>query len=346
MKIAVYTIAKNEEQFAERWVKSCAGADYLVVGDTGSSDNTVDALRKLGVKVIDAKIDQFRFDTTKQMTLDAIPSDADVCIQMDMDEVLSDGWRAELEKVYNPQTSRYGYKFISTVGATSKDDVWFYNNKIHNRHAYKWKYPCHEVLSYVGPNTESAVFCHLIMKHYPDVTKSRGSYMSLLKIGAQEYPDDLWALEYYARELVFYKQYNDAIKVLEKAVSIPTANLKNRAASYHMLAVCYRSINNYDLEINSLKLGMSTLPDANICAKLSRALRENFDYQESAMFGILSEGIKDEHILYVDRIGHGAGYEQACLSHMMLNNMDSAKHFATTAASVNQSKSYLLGFFR
>jgi len=36
MKIAVYTVALNEEQFVERWYNSAKDADYLLIADTGS----------------------------------------------------------------------------------------------------------------------------------------------------------------------------------------------------------------------------------------------------------------------------------------------------------------------
>lgn len=33
MKISVYTIAKNEEQFVKRWYGSCKDADYIFILD-------------------------------------------------------------------------------------------------------------------------------------------------------------------------------------------------------------------------------------------------------------------------------------------------------------------------
>lgn len=46
MKIVFYTIAKNEEKFVERWYKSMKEADELYVLDTGSTDKTVNKLKK------------------------------------------------------------------------------------------------------------------------------------------------------------------------------------------------------------------------------------------------------------------------------------------------------------
>ena len=44
MRICVYAIAKNEEKFVERWMKSMSEADYICVLDTGSTDKTVEKL--------------------------------------------------------------------------------------------------------------------------------------------------------------------------------------------------------------------------------------------------------------------------------------------------------------
>ena len=41
-------ICKNEEKFVASWVESMKEADEIVVLDTGSTDNTVEELRKNG----------------------------------------------------------------------------------------------------------------------------------------------------------------------------------------------------------------------------------------------------------------------------------------------------------
>ena len=51
MKICVYAIAKNEEQFVDRWAASMSEADDICVLDTGSTDRTVEQLADLGVRV-------------------------------------------------------------------------------------------------------------------------------------------------------------------------------------------------------------------------------------------------------------------------------------------------------
>jgi hypothetical protein len=50
MKIAVATIAKNEEQFVKRWAESCKEADYQILVDTLSTDATVVTSNSLGIE--------------------------------------------------------------------------------------------------------------------------------------------------------------------------------------------------------------------------------------------------------------------------------------------------------
>ena len=57
MKVAVYTIALNEEKHVQRWYESAKDADYLLIADTGSTDRTVEIAKSLGINVINIKID-------------------------------------------------------------------------------------------------------------------------------------------------------------------------------------------------------------------------------------------------------------------------------------------------
>ena len=87
-KVCVYAISKNEELFVDKWFNSVKDADYIVVLDTGSTDNTVDKLRKHGVYVVEKEINPWRFDVARNESLKLIPSDADnVCFGDSSDNV-------------------------------------------------------------------------------------------------------------------------------------------------------------------------------------------------------------------------------------------------------------------
>ena len=61
-KICVYAISKNEEKFVDRWMDSVSEADEVFVLDTGSTDETVEKLKKRGASVKIKEIKPWRFD--------------------------------------------------------------------------------------------------------------------------------------------------------------------------------------------------------------------------------------------------------------------------------------------
>ena len=69
MKVAIYTIALNEEIHVERWYNSSKEADYHIIADTGSSDRTVEIANSLGIQVHHISIKPWRFDDARNAAL-------------------------------------------------------------------------------------------------------------------------------------------------------------------------------------------------------------------------------------------------------------------------------------
>ena len=75
MKIAVYTIAKNEAKFVKPWYESAKEADYLLIADTGSTDDTVAVAQSLGIVCHTITVDPWRFDDARNASLAALPKE-------------------------------------------------------------------------------------------------------------------------------------------------------------------------------------------------------------------------------------------------------------------------------
>ena len=144
-KICVYAISKNEEKFVERWADSMSEADEIYVLDTGSTDNTVKLLKEKKVNVFVKKINPWRFDVARNMSLNLVPFDTDICVCTDLDEVFETGWRKKLEEKYEKET-RVGYTYNWHINENGIPDVTFILDKIHPRNGYSWTHPVHEVL--------------------------------------------------------------------------------------------------------------------------------------------------------------------------------------------------------
>lgn len=241
-KICVYTICKNEEQFVDKWVASAKDADLLVVGDTGSTDDTINKLEGLGVIVHKIEVKPWRFDVARNMILDLIPKDVDVCISLDLDEVLAPGWRVNLEKAWKPDTTRMGYIYNWSFDEDGKPATTFVTDKIHERNTYKWAHPVHEILQYIGDKAEKITFGPGVqIDHHPDQNKPRSQYLPLLELSVEESPEDDRNVHYLGREYMYYEMWDKSIETLKKHLNLKSATWKDeRCASMRYIAKCYQ----------------------------------------------------------------------------------------------------------
>jgi glycosyltransferase involved in cell wall biosynthesis len=238
MKIAVYAISKNEEEFVSRFCESAKDADLILIADTGSTDETIEKAKSCGAVVHNISVKPWRFDIARDTALCLLPSDIDVCISLDLDEVLEDGWREEIERVWSGDTTRLRYKYDWGSG------ISFYYEKIHSRNGYHWHHPCHEYpvidkrIKEVWANTDK-----LLVSHKPDPTKSRGQYMDLLQLAVDEDPRCPRNAFYYARELTFHHRWLDAVHALNKYLEMPEANWQNeRCYAMRLLGAAYEHL--------------------------------------------------------------------------------------------------------
>ena len=228
MKIAVYTIALNEEKFVERWYNSVKDADYLLIADTGSTDRTVEIAKSLGINVYNISIKPWRFDTARNTALSLLPDDIDLCVSLDMDETISEGWREILEKTTGNQ--------ITYVFDNFHKQHSMVNNKIHSRHGYVWKFLMHEgiVQDRIEPDIEFAY--GLEVYHLPDTEKPRSQYLDLIKAALDENPSITRYYKYYTDALVSLERYEEAETWYIEMMKVPNFSDTDKAHIYKLMA--------------------------------------------------------------------------------------------------------------
>jgi glycosyltransferase involved in cell wall biosynthesis len=236
LKIAVYAIAKDEQQFVERFISAAKDADAIVIADTGSTDDTAELAARHGAQVHTISVKPWRFDVARNAALALVPGDIDVCVSVDMDEVLEPGWREEIERLWVlGETTRMRYPFDCGQG------LIFKNEKIHARHGYRWAFLCHEYITADKRITEAWVDTDkLLMKHLPDPTKSRGQYLDMLKAARAEDTNCERSAFYYARELYYHSQHEECLEAFEHYLAMPSAKWpNNRSYAHRTRGRCY-----------------------------------------------------------------------------------------------------------
>ena len=258
LKICVYAISKNEAHFVQRFCESAKEADLILIVDTGSTDGLPEEAERHGASVHHISISPWRFDTARNAALALIPRDMDVCISLDIDEVLQPGWREEIERVWiKGETTRLRYMFDWGCG------ISFYYEKIHAKHGYMWHHPCHEYPIPDGRITEVwAQTSMLLAVHKPDPTKSRGQYMDLLELSVREDPQCPRNAFYYARELSFHARWQDSIDACKNYLGLPRATWMNeRCYAYRVMGRCYSELGNAAEAEKAFQMAASEAPN-------------------------------------------------------------------------------------
>lgn len=250
-KICAYCICKNESKFVDRFMDSLEEIkDHVYVLDTGSTDNTVELFKKRGAKVQQKFYEHFAFDEARNDSLKLIPEDYDICICLDVDEIIHQGFTEVLNKVWKSDTTQLEYPFYLTLDENNNPIVQFMNNKIHSRKDFKWIYPIHEVLEYTGNNRRVAQTKEIIVVHKPDSSKSRAFYLDLLEKRVEDVPDDTRNTYLLAREYNVKSMWEKSIKTCKKYLDIE----KPKAVSEKVQIMClmsnsYRFLKNYEQSI-------------------------------------------------------------------------------------------------
>lgn len=245
MKVACYTICKNEAQFVDRFMSCLGEADGVYVTDTGSTDDTVDLLRAEGATVNVIEVKPWRFDVPRNVSLAFVPDDIDICISIDLDEVLSPGWCDEIKKAWTADTHRLRYQYVWNTLPDGREGTSFWYDKCHLRHRFRWVKPVHEVMVFDG-GWENQTFCPTFkLYHYPDRSKSRGSYLPLLELACREDPEDDRSSHYLGREYMYYEMYERSIVELLRHLKLPRATWHaERCASMRFLGRNYLEMGN------------------------------------------------------------------------------------------------------
>lgn len=241
--ICVYAICKNESKNIDEWAKSVLEADSVVVLDTGSTDDSIEKLKKYGFRVEQKLFSPWRFDTPKNEAMELAPDYCNILVNVNMDEFFDPGWADLVRKNWKDGE----HNLVSYM----KYDVFPGANTVYSDiHArgFKWKYPIHEIL--YNDNEEPKYLNltnRIILRHKPDNEKSRNTYFSLIKTRIEENPDDYMGRLYYFNGCIENGYYDDLFKMAHELLTKFSDKIDNfyKWHIHYHLARVYRNLKDY-----------------------------------------------------------------------------------------------------
>jgi hypothetical protein len=216
MKIAIYTIVKNEEKNIKTYLENIKDADGVFILDTGSTDNTIEILKNSNVIVNQKIYNDFKFDEALNDAMSYVPDDFDILINLDLDERLKLNWRSIITSIvdqkidfmlYHPYVNDW-YNSFRTVPKT------LYNcSKIHSRKGVKWGYSVFSQIIPENQNITELLSKEILIYHYQEDKEDRKSFYKELILKSMKENSKIAEYNFFYAKLSFEeKNYIEAIK--------------------------------------------------------------------------------------------------------------------------------------
>ena len=244
MFVSVYTIAKDEEQVAERWYDCFKEADEVCVLVNNSTDKTAETLRRLGAKVVEKTYKDFRFDVARNEAMKMCSPKADLLFACDMDDVIEKGWKKKVERAWKlgKKSEHNPNAILFTYNVWYGDEVplqKFLRHSIHTPKGWYWKCRIHE---YIEHTEEKNFIYYPKFEMYSRPTRQEhGKYLPMLEAECRDPNCEARNKHLLGREYLQNKKYEDAIEWFNKHLDSIDATWKSeRAASMKFLSDCYK----------------------------------------------------------------------------------------------------------
>lgn len=255
MNICASMIVKNEQEMLERCLRSIRRwVDEIVVVDTGSTDNTVQILKRFGAKVYHHPWEQ-DFSKARNQAIDHLPKRCDWFLIIDADEEVVDGRRISYHMFRNlmlqidPRVDACMFTVQDRRRDLSVMNVFPSMRLIRNHVGARWESAVHNRMRVKG----WAAAMDMSINHYgygltaEKMQKKLARINSMLDTLAEKEPNS---------PLLFYYRANTAFSVEDDTAAIDHActclnefaklhgdkakdNLSILGSLYHLLVSCY-----------------------------------------------------------------------------------------------------------
>ena len=328
MKISLCMIVKNEEAVLKRCLDSIEDiVDEIVIVDTGSIDRTKEIAEQYTAKVYDFKwIDDFSAARNFAFS----KGTQEYLMWLDADDVVSEGARAELQKLKSHGALPYDVIMMKyDVGFDEHQNVTlsYYRERLFRKSMnFKWVEPVHEVI----PPRGNIHYLEASIIHRNEGKKSNDRrnlriYENELAKNKELSPRGTY---YYARELYYNQFYEKAIRYFNKFLNTKRGWVEDCIQACKLLSSCYSQTGDKE---NQLQILLKSFeydnPRADICCEIGNVFFDSANYKSAIFWYELAANQKpsaqSHGFVYHDYYGY-IPCIQLCLCYYQLGDLEKA----------------------
>ena len=345
-KVCIYCICKNESKFVDRFMDAVEELkDHVYILDTGSTDNTVELFKRRGAHIQKKEYEHFTFDVARNDALNLVPDEYDICISLDIDDVIKKGFVDAIKKIWDETTTQIESMYYYTVDENDNPLVKIKSGRIHSRKDFRWIYPIHEVLEYTGGHSNIKFADDIIVVHKPDIQKSRSFYMDLLEERVRNVPTDSRNIYLLAREYLRWERWFDGLKMCHKYLDNKNSYYSADGLNIKCyLARIYRSLKMY--EESNLWADIAIADKINSRNPYLEKLITCFEmerYDEAIKAGLDALCIDEYNTAVIDRMEcwDGTIYDYLSISYYYIQDYNNAIKFVDMDIKLNPNDNRL-----
>lgn len=268
VSISLCMIVKNEEDVLERCLLCVRDlVDEIIIVDTGSTDKT----REIAAKYTD-KIYSFLWidDFSAARNYAFSKATKEYCMWLDADDIITeDNQRLflSLKQALPMDIDIVMMRYNTAFDVNGMPSFWYFRERvIRNNYNYLWEGAVHEVITPIGNVMYSDIAISHQKLHAGDPDRNLNVYKKLISQGKVLSARELY---YYARELYYHRLYENALKELQKFLTLKDAWIENKIEACLLIAHCYTKTGHDDDALEALfkSFGYDT-PRAEICCEI------------------------------------------------------------------------------
>lgn len=272
--ISLCIIVKNEEMHIARCLDSVAElVDEIIIVDTGSTDKTVEIVSDYTAKVY---LYPWKDDFSDARNYSFSQASMDYCMWMDADDILEETQKEDflqLKQSLLPDTDMVMMKYNTAFDEAGHPSFSYFRERwIRNSEEYRWIGAVHEVI----PPKGKLLYSDIAITHKKtgagDPDRNLRIYQKLIAEGK---PLEARQQYYYARELYYHKQYDEAVSVLERFLLSEEGWIENKIEACSICASCYYQMGQEQNALTSLLRSLSfDRPRAELCCEIGKHFLE------------------------------------------------------------------------